>query len=75
MCFIHQIQCGHLVPAHIFSSSAAIVFSIPGTQLLGCRFRPALQPSGCLLLTQNGVFSLPILLFEIKKSQGARSVE
>ena len=32
------------------------------------RLRPALQPSGCLLLTQNGVLSLPILLFEIKRS-------
>jgi len=68
--FIYQLQCGHLkstslVPAHNFSSGAAIICSIHGTQLVGCRCRPALRPSGCLLLTQNGVLSLPILLFEI----------
>ena len=61
-----------LVPAHTFSSGAAIVYSIPGTQHVGCRLRPALQPSGCLLLTQNGVLSLPILLFEIKRSRKVR---
>ena len=70
---IHQLQHGHLqsttlVPALTFSSGAAIVCSIPGTQFVRCPLRHALQISGCLLLTQNGVLSLPILLFEIKRS-------
>ena len=75
--FIHQLKYGHLqntsiVPAHTFSSGAAIVCSIPGTQLEECCLRPALQTSGCLLLTQNGVLSLPILFFGIKRSRRAR---
>ena len=57
------------MPAHTFSSGAAIACSIPSMQLVGCCLRPALQPSGCLLLTQNGVPSLLILLFEIKRSR------
>ena len=75
--FIHQLKYGHLqstslVPAHTLFSGAAIVCSIPGTQLVECRLRPALQTSGCLLLTQNGVPSLPILFFGIKRSRRAR---
>jgi len=75
--FIHRLQCGHLhstslVPAHTFSSGATIVCSIPGTYFVGCRLRPTLQTSGCLLLTQNGVLSLPILLFEIKRCREVR---
>jgi len=54
------------VPAH------AIVCSIRGTHFVGCRLRPALQSSGCLLLTQNGVLSLPILLFKIKRIRKVR---
>jgi hypothetical protein len=50
------------------SSSAAIVCSILGMQFVGCHLRSALKNSGCLLLTQNGVLSLLILLFEIKRS-------
>jgi hypothetical protein len=74
---IHQLKYGHLqstslVPAHTFSSGAAIVCSIPGTQLEGCRLRPALQTSGCLLLTQNGVLPLPILFSGIKRRRRAR---
>jgi len=74
---VHQLQCGHLqstslLPAHTFSSGAATACSSPGTQHVGCRLRPALQPSGCLLLTQNGVLSLPILLFEIERSRKMR---
>jgi len=57
------------VPAHTFSSGAAIVCNIPGTLFVGCRFKPALQLSGCFLLTQNGISSLPILLLEIKRSR------
>ena len=60
------------MPAHTFSSGAATVCSILGTQLEECRLRPALQTSGCLLLFQNGVLSLPILLFEIRRSRRAR---
>ena len=60
------------MPAHTIPIDAATVCSIPGNQLVGCRLRPALQPSGCLLLTQNGVLSLPILLFEIKRSHKVR---
>jgi len=72
--FIHQLRCGLLqsasfVPAHTFSSGAVILCSIPGTQLVECCLRPALQTSGCLLLTQNGVLSLLILFFEIKGSR------
>ena len=57
--FIHQLKYGHLestslVPAHMFSSGAATVCSIPGTQLEECRLRPALQTSGCLLLIRTG---------------------
>jgi len=75
--FIHQLRCGHLqsaslVPAHTFSSGADILCSIPGTQLVACHLRSALQTSGCLLLTQNGVLSLPILLFEINGSRKVR---
>jgi len=37
--FIHQAQFGHkstcVVPAHTFSSGAAIVCSIPGTHFVG----------------------------------------
>jgi hypothetical protein len=44
---------------HPFSSGAATVCSIPGTHFVGYRLRPALQISGCLLLTQNGVLSMP----------------
>jgi hypothetical protein len=67
--FIHQLKCGHLqstslVPVHTFSNG-----SIPGTHFVGCSLRPALHTSGCFLLTQNGVFSLSILLFEIKISR------
>jgi hypothetical protein len=72
--FIHQLKCGHLqstslLPAHTFSSGAAILCSIPGTQFVGCSLRPALQTSGCFLLSQNGVLSLLILLFKIKISR------
>ena len=72
--FIHQQQCYHLqstslVPAHAFSGGAAIGCSIPGMQLVGCHLRPVLQPSGCLLLTQNGVLSLLILLFEVERNE------
>ena len=75
--FIHQLKYGHLqstslVPAHTFSSGTASVCSIPGTQLEECCLRPALQTSGCLLLIQNGVLSLPILLFEIRRSLRAQ---
>ena len=75
--FIRQLKYSHLqstslVPAHTFSSSAATVCSIPGTQLEECRLKPALQTSGCFLLIQNGVLSLPILLFEIRRSRRAR---
>ena len=40
--FIHELQCEHLlstslVPEHTFSSGAAIVCRIPGTQLVGYR--------------------------------------
>jgi len=67
--FLHQLQCGRLqstslVPAHTFSSVAAIVCSIPGTQLEECRLRPALQTYGCLLLTQNGVFHCQFCFLE-----------
>jgi hypothetical protein len=60
------------VPAQSFSSGVFIVCSIPGTNFVGCLLRPALQPSGCLLLTQNGVLSLQILLFEMKRSRKVR---
>ena len=74
---IHQLKSCHLqstflVPAHTLSSGAAIVCSIPGTQHEECRLRPALQTTECLLLTQNGVLSLPILFFGIKRSRRAR---
>ena len=67
--FIHQLKYCHLqstslVPAHTFSSVAAIVCSIPGTQLEECRLRPALQTYGCLLLTQNGVFHCQFCFLE-----------
>jgi len=73
--FIYQLKYGHLqstslVPAHTFSSGAATVCRIPGTQLEEC-LRPALQTSGCLLLFQNGVLSMPILLLEIRRSRRA----
>ena len=60
------------MPAHNFSSGTAIVCSIPGTQFVGCRLRPAFQPFGCLLLTQNSVLSLTILLFEKKKKRSRK---
>jgi len=61
------------VPAHTFSSGAATV-CIPGTHLVGCLLRPALQTTGFLLLTQNYVLLLPILhvLCEIKWSHMVR---
>jgi len=31
--------------------------------------RPALQTSGCCLLTQNGFISLPIFIFAVKRSR------
>ena len=69
--FIHQRKYGHLqstclVPAHTFSSSDATVYSISGTQLEECHLRFVLQTSGRVLLLQNGVLSLPILLFQIR---------
>jgi len=75
--FIHQLKYGHLqstslVPAHMFSRDSATVCSIPGTQLEECRLRPALHISGCPLFIQNGVFSLPILLFKIIRSRRSR---
>jgi hypothetical protein len=60
------------VPAHTFFIGAAVVCSIPAMLFVGCCLRPVLQTSGCLLLTQNGVVSLPILLFEIKRSHKVR---
>ena len=74
--FIHQLQCGHLqstclVPAHT-SSDAAIVCNIPGTQFVGCRFKTCVTALSMLLLTQNDVLSLPLLLFEIKRSRKVR---
>jgi len=60
------------VPAHTFTSGAAIVRSIPGKQFVECRLKSALQTSGYFLLTQNGVLSLPSLLFEIKRSSKVR---
>jgi hypothetical protein len=67
--FIHQLKYCHLqgtslVPAH--------TFSIPETQLEECRLRLALQTTGCLLLTRNGVLLLPILFFGLKRSCKAR---
>jgi len=75
--FIQQLRCGHLqsaslVPTHTFSSGAVILCNIPGKQLVECCLRPALQTSGCILLTQNVVLSLLILLFEIKESRKVR---
>ena len=75
--FIHQLKYGHpqstsLVPAYMFSRGAATVCSIPGTQLEECRLRHVLQTSGCLPFIQNGVISLSILLFEIKRTRRAR---
>ena len=75
--FIHQLKYGHLqstslVPAHMFSSGAETACSIPGMQLEECLLRPTLQTSGCLLLIQNGVLSLLILLFEIRRSLRAQ---
>jgi len=67
-----HLQSKSLVPAHTFSSGAAIVCGIPGTHFVGCRLRPALQTSGCRVLTQNCVLSLPILLFEIKRIRKVR---
>jgi len=58
--------CTHL------SSGAAIVCGIPGTHFVGGRLRLASQTSGCRLLTQNGVLSMPILLFEIKRNRKVR---
>ena len=60
------------MPAHTFSSVAAIFSSISGKQFVRCRLKHALQTSGCLLFTQNGVLSLPSLLFEIKGSHKVR---
>jgi hypothetical protein len=62
--FIHQLKYGHLqitslVPAHNFSSGAAIVCSISGNHFVECRLRPALQTSECLLLVHNSVLSMP----------------
>jgi hypothetical protein len=62
----------HPLRLHTFSSGAAIVCSIPGTQLVGCPLRPALQPSVCLLLTQNVGLSLLILPFEKERSRKVR---
>jgi hypothetical protein len=42
-----------------FASGATNVCSIPGADFVGYRLRPALQTSGCILLTQNGVLSMP----------------
>ena len=56
------------MPAHTFSSGAGIL----GTHFVGYSLRPALQTSGCFLLTENGVLSLSILLFEIKISRKVR---
>jgi hypothetical protein len=72
--FFHQLKCGHLqstslVPAHTFSTGAAIPCGNPGTHFVGCSLRPALQTSGCFLLTQNGVLSLLILLFKTQISR------
>ena len=39
---------------------------------MGCRLRLALETPRCLMLTQNGVLSLPILLFEIKRNRKVR---
>jgi hypothetical protein len=62
--FIHQLKCGHLqstslVPAQNVSSGAVIVYSITVTHFVGYRLRTALLTCGCLLLTQNGVLSVP----------------
>jgi hypothetical protein len=56
------------VPAHTYSGGAAIVCSFPGKHFVVCHLRPALQTSGYIPLTQNGVLKLPILLFELKGS-------
>ena len=56
------------MPEHSFFSIEAIICSIPGMQFVGCCLRPAFQPFGCLLLTQNGVLSQLILHFEIEGS-------
>ena len=61
------------MPAPTFSSVAAIVCSILGTQFVGCRLRPAFHTYRCFMLTENGVLSLPILLFEIKRSRKVRN--
>ena len=69
-----KIWSPSLVPAHTFSSGAATVCSIPRMQLEECRLRPALHTSGCLLLIQNRVLSLPILLFEIRSRRARDQV-
>jgi len=61
--------CTH---THTLFSGPVTVCSIPGTHFVGCRLRLVLQHPGCLLLTQNGILSLPILLFEIKRSHKVR---
>jgi hypothetical protein len=68
---VATFQSTFLVPAHTFTSGAAIVCSIPETRFVGCRLRSALQTSGCFLLTEN-VLSLQILLFGIRRNRKVR---
>ena len=46
--------------------------ALPEHSLWDGGLRTVLQPTGCLLLTQNGVLSLPIILFEIERSLKVR---
>jgi hypothetical protein len=61
------------LPSH-FRAVLPLFVAFLESILLDIVLRPALQTSGCLRLTQKGVLSLPILLFEIKiNNKGARS--
>jgi len=79
--FIYQLQCDHLqsisvVPAHNFSSGTAIVCSIHGTHLVGCRIQARVTAFWMSSVDSKWCPFTADFAFRIKnKSRGTRSGE
>ena len=77
---IYQLRCGHLqsaslVPAHTFSSGAAILCSIPGTQLVECLLGLRNSSLDVSVDSKRCPFTADFAFWNKRKSPGARSGE
>jgi len=72
----YNVQTTSLMPAHTFSSGAAIVCGIPGTYFVGGRFKTCVTDLWMLSVDSKWFhFTADFHFCSKKKSQGARSGE